>query len=375
MQLMELPLAEAIGHVLCHNLADAQGRKAFHKGHTLRSEDLERLAALGLTTVRVAVFAADDVDEDRAALRLAHAVVGPYLEISAAKGGRVNVRAIMSGPLRVHTAALYAINNIDGLTLATLPSQRLIHKGDLVATIKVIPFAVPDAALCCAEQIGAADTVLEVRPLQLRRVGVILVSSPAARRRVAAGLYPAIEGRVQALQAAVIDVQYVPIESAAIAEALAFQERADAELIIIAGETSIIDIDDVTPQAIRAAGGRIEHYGAPVEPGNLLLLAYLGQDSAFRIQDSEDRARRQDSAFRIQDPGDRARRGSDADVGGSGLEQDSEDRAGRVLPIVGAPGCVRSRDMNIVDLILPRLLAGEIVRRADIVALGHGGLL
>jgi molybdopterin biosynthesis enzyme len=94
----------------------------------------------------------------------------------------------------------------------------------------------------------------------------------------------------------------------------------------VAGETSIMDRDDVTPQGIRLAGGRIEHYGAPVEPGNLLLLAYLGD--------------------------------------GSGA-----------LPVLGAPGCVRSRDANIVDLLLPRLLAGEQVRRADIVALGHGGLL
>jgi molybdopterin biosynthesis enzyme len=326
MQLMEVPIAEAVGHVLCHNLADAQGRKAFHKGHSVELDDVARLAALGFTTVRVAVFAADDIHEDLAAMRLAQAIMGTHLTCQASKGGRVNVRASASGPLRVNIEALRAINEIDGLTVATLPDQRLVHRDEMVATIKVIPFAVPDTALRRAEHIGAAHSVLQVSPLQLRRVGVILVSSPAARRRVAAGLYPAIEARVQALHADVFDVLYVNIESEAIAIALRAQQDAQAELIIIAGETSIIDIDDVTPQGIRAAGGRVEHYGAPVEPGNLLLLAYLEHET-------------------------------------------------RALPILGAPGCVRSRDINIVDLLLPRLMAGDMVRRADIVALGHGGLL
>jgi molybdopterin biosynthesis enzyme len=120
-------------------------------------------------------------------------------------------------------------------------------------------------------------------------------------------------------------VRYVPPDEPAIAAAIA-ELRPNAGLIIVAGETSIMDRDDVTPQGIRLAGGRIEHYGAPVEPGNLLLLAYLGT-------------------------------------------------AGQTLPVLGAPGCVRSRDVNIVDLLLPRLLAGEYIAKHDIVALGHGGLL
>jgi molybdopterin biosynthesis enzyme len=157
-------------------------------------------------------------------------------------------------------------------------------------------------------------------------VGVILVGSAAARERIERGVYPAIEARVTSLGSKVFAVGYVETEEHAVELAIAELRAAGAELLIIAGETSIMDRDDVTPQGIRLAGGRIEHYGAPVEPGNLLLLAYL------------------------------------------------ED-AGRVLPILGAPGCVRSRDINIVDLLLPRLLAGEYIAKADIVALGHGGLL
>src|SRR5262249_17327420 len=121
-------------------------------------------------------------------------------------------------------------------------------------------------------------------------------------------------------------VCYIPPEEPRIAATIAELRQAGAQMLIVAGETSIMDRDDVTPQGIRLAGGRIEHYGAPGEPGNLLLLGYL------------------------------------------------DDPAGAV-PVLGAPGCVRSRDTNIVDLLLPRLLAGEQITRLDIITLGHGGLL
>lgn len=327
MRLETLPLDAAAGHILCHNLADAQGRKAFNKGRLVRAEDLPRLAELGLSRLRVAVLEPGDVHEDEAARRLAAAVAGEGVVSSAAHAGRVNLRAAIAGPLAVDGAALLAINEIDGLTAATLPAHTLVRPGRDLATIKVIPFAIAEADLRLAEAAGrAAGGVLRVRPLRLSRVGVVLVSSPAARLRVERGVYPAIAGRVEELGGAVVACHPVPPDEGAVAEAVAALAAEGVELIIVAGETSVMDLDDVTPRGIRLAGGRIEHYGAPVEPGNLLLMAYL-------------------------------------------------DGAAEPLPVLGAPGCVRSRDANIVDLLLPRLMAGELVRRRDIVALGHGGLL
>lgn len=329
MRLETLPLDAAAGHILCHNLADAQGRKAFPKGRLLRREDLPRLAELGLRGVRVAVLEPGDVHEDEAARRLAAAVVGDGVGATAPHAGRVNLRAERAGPLAVDEAALLAINELDGLTVATLPAHSLARPGRALATIKVIPFAIPEGALVRAEAAGrAAGGVLSVRQLRLRRIGVILVSSPAARVRVERGVFPAIESRVAELGGAVFTTRPVPPDEGAVAAAVAALASEGAELIIIAGETSVMDLDDVTPRGIRRAGGRIEHYGAPVEPGNLLLMAYLEPPASAEA-----------------------------------------------LPILGAPGCVRSRDVNIVDLLLPRLMAGEQVRRRDIVALGHGGLL
>lgn len=328
MRLMNVPLEAAVGHILCHNQADAQGRKVFAKGDRVRSQDLARLRELGLASLRVAIIEPGDVHEDEAAQQLATAAGGAGLSATTAHSGRVNLRATVAGPLVVNKAALFALNELDGLTVATLRAHTLVQAGQPVATVKVIPFAVPAALLQQAAAIGqTTGGVLAVRPLCVRRVGVVLVGSDSARRRVEHGVFPAIADRVAALDATVCANRYVnPVEEL-IAEAIADVRAADAGLVIIAGDTSIMDRDDVTPRGIILAGGRIEHYGAPVEPGNLLLLAY-------------------------------------ADLAG-----------GAALPILGAPGCVRSRKTNIVDLILPRLMAGERVRRRDIIALGHGGYM
>jgi molybdenum cofactor cytidylyltransferase len=318
-----LPIEEAVGHILRHNLSSPDGRKAFAKGHRIALADLSRLAELGLERLRVAVLEPGDIHEDEAARRLAAAVCGPGVQARPPAASRVNLLADADGVVRVDVAALFEINAIDGLTVATLPSHVLVRTRQRVATIKIIPFAVREEDLACAEAIcRERQHVIALSPLRQLDVGVILVGSVAARARIEAGVYPAIESRVVELGSCVLATRYVESEEQLIAEAIG-QLRADgAQLLVIAGETSIMDRDDVTPQGIRLAGGRVEHYGAPVEPGNLLLLGYLD-----------------------------------------------------ALPVLGAPGCVRSRDVNIVDLLLPRLLAGEQITRRDIVELGHGGLL
>lgn len=323
-----LPPDEAVGHILRHNLTDADGRKAFAKGRVLAADDAERLRALGLSAVPVAVLEPGDVPENEAARRLAAALCGPGLSASTPAAGRVNLLAEADGVVTVQDEALLGVNMLDGLTVATLPRHALVRARKRVATVKVIPFAVPEALLTEAESIAQASTaIIGVRPLRVLRVGVVLVGSSAARARIERGVLPAVEGRVEELGSVVAATRSVPPDEQAIAAAIEELQHNGAQLLIIVGETSIMDRDDVTPRGIRLAGGRIEHYGAPVEPGNLLLLAYLGGE------------------------------------------------AGALLPVVGAPGCVRSRDTNIVDLLLPRLLADEQITRRDIVALGHGGLL
>jgi molybdopterin biosynthesis enzyme len=325
MRLQTVPLDQALGHIVRHNVADAAGRKAIAKGRRLDAADVARLAALGYDRVRVAILDPDDVAEDDAAEQLAAAVTGAGLRRTAAVHSRVNLVAAEAGVLRIAVAALGAINAIDGLTIATRRDASTAQPGDRVATIKVIPFAVPAATVQAALALAPGGGVVALQPFRPCAVAVILVGSPTARRRVEQALLPAIEARVAAAAGQVAHVRYVAHDEAAVAAAVA-EAAEHAALVIVAGETSIMDRDDITPLGIRAAGATIEHYGAPVEPGNLLLLAYL-------------------------------------------------TRADRTIPVLGAPGCVRSRDINIVDLVLPRLMTGERVRRSDIIALGHGGLL
>ena len=322
-----LPPEQALGHILRHNLADERGRKALSKGHRLTSADLPRLRTLGVELLRVAVLEPVDIHEDEAAQRLADAVCGSGVTAQAPAASRVNLLAEADGVVRVDAERLLRINQIDGLTVATLPSHALARARKRVATIKIIPFAVPEAALRQAEAIGSMGAgIISLSPLRNHAIGVILVGSAAARERIEHGVAPAIESRIVELGSSILATRYVPPDEPAVAAAIAGLHAAGAAMLIIAGETSIMDRDDVTPQGIRLAGGRIEHYGAPVEPGNLLLLGYL-------------------------------------------------DGPGGPISVLGAPGCVRSRDTNIVDLLLPRLLAGESITRQDIVALGHGGLL
>lgn len=323
MKLVDAELQDALGGVLLHNIPDAQGHKAFHKGHRLDESDLNKLRALNRTRVYVGIFEDGDVSENEAAARVAQAVAGKHLTLSAIGTGRVNFFPATRGILKVNDAALDQINVLDGITVATIPANAVVHEKKMVATVKTIGLAVPETTLRQVETIASqAGEVLGIVPLGQAQVAVILTGGAEARAGVEKTFAPAIRGRVEDLGGAIASIEYVDHAQAAIAAAIQRAQQANADCIILAGETSIMDASDVTPRGILDAGGKIELYGAPVEPGNLLLLAYWND-----------------------------------------------------TPIVGAPGCVKSRDTNVVDLILPRLLAGERVRKKDLVALANGGLL
>jgi molybdopterin biosynthesis enzyme len=314
---------EADGAILAHNIADARGHKALHKGAQIGPAEIERLRALGISEVEVVRLEPDDVHEDEAAHRLTYACIGEGVSISDAGGGRVNLLARHTGIVKVNRDALRAVNEVEGLTLATVRHNRLVAANKPVATVKVIPYAVPEADLARAEAIGRdARGVVMVLPLARAQVGIILTGSEAARERVLKAFSEPIRARVEALGSDARDIAFVAHTPRAIASAIELMRVAGSNFIVIAGETSIMDRRDITPRAIEMAGGVVAHYGAPVEPGNLLLLAYLNN-----------------------------------------------------VPVLGAPGCVRSKDENVVDLVLPRLLAGERLGRADILEMADGGLL
>ncbi len=321
-----VPLEEAEGKVLGHNISGRDGERAFRKGRRLRREDLAELRRIGRTLVYVAQLEDADVDENTAAARLAEAAIGAGLNLSRPANGRVNIRSPVRGVLRVDPARLGRLNEAEGITLATLRSNTSVRPRQIVATVKVIPFAVPASVVAQAEAIAReAGPVVEIDPIEPRMVGLILSGPPELQESLLDQFAP-LQERVEALGSRLELLDYVPVEEevaeAGLVEALKRQRRAGARLILLAGQTAVMDRQDVAPRAIEQAGGRVECLGAPVDPGNLLMLGYL-----------------------------------------------------EGVPILGAPGCARSRKTNVVDWVLPRLLAGERLSRADIFALGHGGLL
>jgi molybdenum cofactor cytidylyltransferase len=318
-----VPIEQSLGHVLLHNQVGPNGRKVLKKGCRLTEEDLRVLQSLGQERVYVAILTDDDVDEDEAASLIGVIVTGKGMKASSGTTGRVNLIATSTGLFKVNTEALLTFNDRPGITLATIANNTVVQPKKILGTIKIIPYAVPRADLEAAEAIARRESPLvEIKPFLIRRAALITTGSQAAREKVVNSFTPALRDRLASYEATMIAGPYVPEDENKIGEAIQWALENGAEMVLVAGETSIMDTDDITPRAIKAIGGEIVHHGVPVEPGNLFLLAYRDK-----------------------------------------------------IPIVGAPGCARSKSYNVVDMVLPRLAAGERLTRRDLVELGHGGML
>ena len=328
MKFESLPLDQAKGHVLGHNIVGEGGRRVMRKGRALSAGDITKLRSLGLESVYVARLEGDDLEEDEAADRIAVNLVGPGCRRSLARTGRVNFYAEEPCVLLLNLGRLMDLNRLRGVTLATLPVHSAVPAGKMVATLKVIPYALPAPVVERAEELAAGpEPLLFLAPMVLRRVGLILSGAAAARERIVSSFRNALAPRLSALGATLEEPVFLALQREGaeqqLSAAIDGMRRQGAEMVLLAGDTAIMDRFDIAPRAVELAGGEVVSYGAPVDPGNLLLLGYL--------------------------------------EGG--------------LPVVGAPGCARSPKRNVVDLVLPRLLAGERLGSADIAALGHGGLL
>nr|WP_290666519.1 molybdopterin-binding protein [Ardenticatena sp.] len=325
MQIERVSPNEAVGHILMHSVVDAEGRKAIKKGTRLTPDHAARLRDLGVSAVEVAILAPNDVHEDIAAERLAAALATPTITMTRGVGGRVNLQTRILGVLRIEPARLLALNAMHGITLATRPNYTVVapERGrQQIATLKIIPYAIPRELLEAAERLARTPPrILDVHPLPMWRVALLISGDPAAHARLRQQFEPPTATRVQRLGSQLATVVCVPHTEQAIAEAAATL-LATHDALITAGQTSIMDTDDVPLRALRAVGAEVAVHGAPVEPGNLLALAYW-----------------------------------------------------QGKPILCAPGCAKSLSYNVVDLVLPRLFIGEKLGPREIAALGMGGLL
>jgi molybdenum cofactor cytidylyltransferase len=305
------PIERAEGKILGHNIAGNDGRRLLRKGKPLTADQLELLREIGRNVVYVAELEVGDVDENSAALRVGRAVMGAGLRLTGPSTGRVNIRASSSGVLRVDASRLPRLNGCEGVTFATLRGHTAVKSGKIVGTVKVIPFAVAGAIVDQVEAIAAeGESLIRVDALSPRRVDLILCGSPSAKQRIVDSFIPPLRTRIETLGSKIQSVDFLPLEDEQgevnLAHLLTAKVKSNSELIVLAGETAIMDRHDIAPRAIGAAGGTVTCYGAPVDPGNLLMLATIGN-----------------------------------------------------VPVLGAPGCARSPKANIIDWVLPRLLVGD----------------
>jgi molybdenum cofactor cytidylyltransferase len=316
-----VPIAEAEGAFLAHAIGTPDG--TLRKGTRVTAAVLDRLRAAGVGTVVAARLEPDDLHEDEAAARLARAIAGPGVRVEAPATGRSNLFATGGGLLAVDPAAIDAINAVDpAITVATRPPLRGVEAGRMVATVKIIPFAVPEALIRRAEALArehpAAVAVEPFRPLSVAVISTLL---PTLKTSVVDKTLKVMAERLQPAGAKVVADLRVAHDEAAVADALA-GTVGRCDLAVVFGASAVVDAADVIPAAIRMAGGRVVHLGMPVDPGNLLILGEL---------------------------------------------------AGR--PVLGAPGCARSPRENGFDFVLERILAGRTVGAAEITGMGVGGLL
>jgi molybdenum cofactor cytidylyltransferase len=299
-----------------------QGDLVLKKGTLIGPAEIAALEAAGIKDVVVAQLEPDDVAEDVAAAEIAKKVAGPGVHIDRAFTGRANLFAQTAGVLVVDKDAVDRLNRVDeAITFATLPAFKPVVAGEMIATVKIIPFAVAKSARDAALA-GVKEALLRVAPYRIRKVGVVSTLLPGLAPKVIDKTLKITAERLAPAGASIVAERRVPHERAALARALDEVLKAGAELAIVFGASAIADRRDVIPSALEAIGGHVEHFGMPVDPGNLLMIG-------------------------------------DAD--------------GR--PVLGAPGCARSPKENGFDWVLMRLLAGLPVPREDITGLGVGGLL
>jgi molybdenum cofactor cytidylyltransferase len=313
-------IAESDGVILAHTYRSAG--LTLKKGHVIGPEDIEALAKSGASEIIGALLEPGDMGEDAAAGRVAACVAGGGVQLSDARTGRCNLDATVDGIVTVDAAAITAANMIDeAVTIATLADKTAVRRGQTIATVKIIPFAVSSLTMVGVE--GALRRpAVRVAAFQAKRFALINTTLPGLKPSVIESTTAVTRARISSVGGTMADVRSCEHDTAATTLAIQNALTHTPDILLVAGASATVDRGDIVPSAIVAAGGVIDHFGMPVDPGNLLVLGHIG--------------------------------------------------AVRVLVL---PGCARSPKLNGFDWVLQRLAANIPVPRDDIMRMGAGGLL
>src|SRR5210317_1496202 len=324
--LKKIKLKDAVGTKLAHDITEIRPGEfkgpAFRKGHTVCNEDLCHLQKLGKNNLYVIDLEADEIHENQAAAILAKALAGERIVWKdEAREGKIKLLAEKDGLFAVNTAALAAFNMVDEVMCATLHNHTLVKKGEKVAATRAIPLVmkrVPiERAAAIARQNGA---VLAVKALRQAKVGLVVTGNEVFHGLIEDRFAPVLSKKVTDLGSEVDGIAFAPDDASLIAQAIGNHLDRGCDLIMLSGGMSV-DPDDVTRKGIRMAGATQMNYGSAVLPGAMFLAAYIGE-----------------------------------------------------IPLLGVPACGLYHRITVLDLVLPRILAGEHIGKAELAFLGHGGL-
>lgn len=326
MALKKVPVDEAVGMVIPHDLTEiVRGEKkgpAFRKGHVIVEADIPHLKRIGKNHIHVIELSEDEMHEDEAALFMAKAISGPFIEYDTRPSeGKVGFRAAVRGVLKVDRQALFEFNMLGEVMLATLHENTVVGEGMTVAAGRAIPLVIQRAIVEQAASIArGAGGIVAVAPFKIKKAGIVVTGREVHEGRIKDAFGPVMREKLAGMGLEVVYSATAPDDIDLISGEIKKALDMGAELILCTGGMSV-DPDDVTRVAIKKAGGKDMVYGAPVLPGAMFLVAYIGDTS-----------------------------------------------------VLGVPACGMYFKATILDLVLPRVMAGERIDRAGMSALGHGGL-
>ncbi len=319
----KIPVEKAVGMALCHDITEMRkGFKgaAFKRGHIIQNEDVDRLLNLGKKTVFVFEEKSGEIHEDDAALRMAAMCSMEYCHYSGPSEGKMLAFSDIEGIFRVNKPLLDKINSIGDITVCSLPDNYPVKKGVRVASMRIIPLVTEEEQIVTAEKMCENERVFRLLPYKYKRIAVIITGSEIYSGRIKDRFEPVVRAKMEKFPCeitglAICDDSIDMIKS----KAKEFLE-AGADFLIFTGGMSV-DPDDITPTAIKELGADIVSYGVPAQPGNMTLVAYLGD-----------------------------------------------------IPMLGVPGAAVNLPITLFDVFLPRIFAGEKLTKQDIINMGDGGL-
>ncbi|WP_419662080.1 molybdopterin binding domain protein [Desulfosarcina variabilis str. Montpellier] len=318
-----VPVQDAVGKMLCHDITQIvpgffKGR-AFKKGRIIKQADVDKLLDMGKANIYVQDMKPGMLHEDEAARRIAEAAAGGGLRLSEPAEGKVNLISTEKGLLSVNTDALSRINEVEDIMFASRHTHFPVQPDMPVAGTRIIPLYTDEERIQTVEAICRHFyPLVEVKPFTPVKVGVVTTGSEIYHGRIEDKFGPVLRKKFEELGSEVIEQRFVSDDIQMTVDAIHELIARGAEFIALTGGMSV-DPDDQTPTSIRVSGARVVTYGAPVLPGAMFMLAYMG-----------------------------------------------------TIPVVGLPGCVMYYHASIFDLVIPRLLTGETLTKKDIAAMGHG---